>query len=165
MTRRLVSFVCVLGLFYACSGDEEKLDTTHAGGAAGTGATDAALGGGGGSVLGGAGGGDAAVTGGSGGFVIDTDATFDGPRLADAGWFDCYGCACDGTTHYCLSWSAGIAAPPLPDAATCDDSSHCTPLPSDCLAPPSCSCVGYGPSDPCFCEDSGGGLLVQCSAP
>lgn len=120
------------------------------------------------------------------------DATVsDGPTFGDAGWsppdvgsplppwwdagvedggglFLCFGCVCDGRTHYCDTGS-GPGAPIPDDASACPDAegwSQCTPLPDGC-APATCSCLL--PEDPglCRCEhsDSGDGLNAGCVYP
>lgn len=95
--------------------------------------------------------------------------TFDSSVVAaDAGLFDCGGCACDGTTHYCAQASGGHVLPPA-DAAACPEPDGgsgfgCQPLPAACGGVPTCGCLPQT-SDACSCEDVGGGLQVMCVYP
>lgn len=149
-----------LALASACGSTDAEHETTLTGGAAGSGA------------LGGGGSGGSELGGSAGGIVLSDAAppSFDGPDLADAGWFDCDGCACNGATHYCLvvdSFPFLPNAPPPPDAASCDTAagSGCTPLPADCLEAPSCSCIPPKYGGGCDCSDDGGGLRMYCVLP
>lgn len=98
----------------------------------------------------------------------------DAQPLPEAGWFDCAGCECDGTTHYCLRFSGGgmslLSSPPL-DAAVCTPPDGgflgCLPLPAGCG--PSCDCVMQSfVSSPCtvtggpYCTQAGGDVNVVC---
>ncbi len=162
--------------FAACGGSTEESGGKGGSGGA-TGGSGGATGGSGGN-LGGSGG----ATGGSGGTSTGgnagssfggaggLDASSDVVVLQDAGWFDCGGCACDGTTHYCVESSGGAAKlPPLPDASTCADSGTtfggCNPLPATCPTPATCDCLTMPVPGACFCSDAGGGLLVKCMMP
>lgn len=161
----------------ACGSDDEKVSSTQTGGAGGNGAAGSGAAGSGaagsGGTEGGLGGAGASASGGFGGIQIGDAAppAFDGPDLADAGWFDCSGCACNGATHYCLQVAGGAkvlpGAPPPPDAALCGDTGSfgCTPLPPDCADAPSCSCIPVQLGGACQCSDDGGGLLVFCALP
>jgi len=162
------AWVGALGLALACgqtSGDDTaRSDASATGGTNASGGTTSA--------------GGSAPTGGSGGIsVYDGSAaggTVNDSGVQDAGWFDCFDCACDGTTSYCYSFSAGALppppmVPPNPDAATCDvktapDGKGCVLLPAACQGSPSCDCL---PTTLiwCDCYDDGGGLRVQCNAP
>jgi hypothetical protein len=157
----------------ACGGQTSSHQTsgTDAGGtASATGGTSTGGGSGGTTAIGGT------TSGGSGGGIVISDA---GPPIndtgvADAAWFDCLGCACDGTTSYCYSFSGGMKQPPArvppdPDAATCDVATEpsgngCVLLPAECQGAPSCACLPTSLSW-CNCYDDGGGLRVQCNAP
>jgi hypothetical protein len=172
---RVVAMTSLAGLLAvaACGSDDEKLSTSQTGGAGGNGAAGSGATGSGGMEggLGGAAG--ASASGGFGGLQLSDAAppSFDGPDLADAGWFDCSGCACNGATHYCLEVTGGAkglpGAPPPPDAALCGDTGSfgCTPLPPDCVDAPSCSCIPVQFGGACQCSDDGGGLLVFCALP
>lgn len=107
--------------------------------------------------------------GGSGGMA---DAATDPITVADAGWFECGGCLCDGTTHYCEQISAGVNAPSPPEppdgatlCSTKEAGNDCLPLPTECAGVPSCGCVPKPYGDICSCNDVGGGLLVHCALP
>jgi hypothetical protein len=92
-----------------------------------------------------------------------------GPFLCGVGG---WGCICDGRTHWCEIGAAGppLDPPPPPpkgwEAGVCGDDSICSPLPSSCLALPSCACLLT--SIPlCYCEhsDAGDGLVAGCFLP
>lgn len=177
-----VTFVLFcLGAPAAACGGSSSSDST--GGASSGGAAAGGAGGNGGVTTGGGSGGvttgggsGGVVTGGasgSGGFVItggsgggEPDGFLSDVVLADAAPFDCDGCACDGSTHYCLHVAAGAKTPPLPDAAACSDAgTSCIPLPDGCGSTPSCSCIPPKYGGACYCSDVGGGLLVFCALP
>ena len=149
----------------ACGGTSRNDAATDA--AAGSGGTNASGGTSGSSSSGGSAGSGAVIgiagSGGQAGAAADG-----GISVADAGLFDCFGCACDGTTSYCYSQSAGLGAPPLPDAGAClgqdAGDSHCMPLPDTCVGAPSCGCLPQNLAW-CTCEDVGGGLQVTCNYP
>jgi hypothetical protein len=169
----LGAFFVSVALFWACgSSTDNQTSQQHAGGSAGTttgGSGGTSAGGGSGGTNGGASGfGGIPLGGGAGTSPIDAS---DGAVVSDAGWFQCGGCACDGTTHYCIHTSGGAAnpMPPPDDAAVCDydaatGSNGCVPLPAGC-DPPSCDCVGVPFGGACTCTDAGGGILVQCFLP
>lgn len=85
--------------------------------------------------------------------------------------FDCQGCACDGTTHYCRVDHAGAQKPPAPDAGACPDGdggmySHCIPLPSECLPIPTCECLDpFGGACQCELLEGAAGYFVECFLP
>lgn len=114
---------------------------------------------------GGTGSGGLVITGGTGSSGGGLPDVFPGDVvLADAALFDCGGCACDGSTHYCFIAMHPFRAPPPPDAALCEDAgSSCLPLPANCSANPTCGCIPFAPG--CDCEDVGGGLQVFCYIP
>jgi hypothetical protein len=74
--------------------------------------------------------------------------------------FDCGGCPCDGTTHYC----AGLAAGPVGPGPTAGPT-ECVPLPSACNGQPSCACVDPMPLLGCTCTQGQGGVRVDCAEP
>jgi hypothetical protein len=166
---RALALVLWVVPFAACGAStEDSIARAHAGGSGGTstggsGATSDASAGAGAGPSGGA--------SGSGGFAASAgavaDASLDSPSVTDAGWFDCGGCACDGTTHYCVEWVGGGAyapPPPPPDAAVCAGDAGfptggCLALPANCSGPPSCDCVPTGCG---VCTVVPGGLLVTC---
>ncbi len=128
--------------------------TTGAGGAGGVGTTSVTSG----DIGGGIGfGGFAATGGGSGG----------SPGMP--GLFDCGGCLCDGTTHYCRFEGGGGPTPPPgpPPAPLCADDAgvtSCKPIPAECLSSPTCNCLGK-PDSICSCEVMAPGILVKCINP
>ena len=84
--------------------------------------------------------------------------------LADAGLFDCGGCACDGATHFCYTVDMHFRGLPSPDAQVCSAFDGGDPasldLPAGCGPAPSCACLA--PYYQCSCSDIGSGLLVDC---
>lgn len=136
---------------------------SSSGGASTGGAAGTASGGAAGSTLGGTGG---------GGVDAGSDASDGGPFVQDAGMFDCRGCGCDGTTHYCVNIAAGAQGVKPFGTGECQDVTDpgkegCHPLPSACAGVPACGCLpspmpGYGA---CFCDDVGGGLSYNCALP
>lgn len=174
--RALLGFALLSLLASAC-GESEGADGRSTGGGAGSGGSatgGAPSGGTGGATSGGAGGVGGAPSGGSAGTPSDSGADADdgGPFVADAGLFACGGCACDGATHYCVSFVGGLLPPAPPDAAACPDvttpgASGCHPLPTGCNGVPACGCLpspmpGYSA---CHCDDTGGGLTYSCAMP
>ncbi|MBK7580273.1 MAG: hypothetical protein IPI67_08730 [Myxococcales bacterium] len=151
------------------AGSGAQAGTSSGGGAGGaaTGGAGGAATGGGGFAASGGGGIGAFSGGGTAGF--GGAAADGGVSVADAGWFDCFGCACDGTTSYCYSFSGGLKPPPGPDAATCDaagpsGNKGCKLLPVTCQGAPACGCLPAALAW-CNCYDDGGGLRVACNAP
>jgi len=68
---------------------------------------------------------------------------------------------CDGATEYCVEST---------DDSGCHNAFSCAPLPSECLATPTCACfashnIGMGPPAwYCSCTDTDGLLARACSA-
>jgi hypothetical protein len=159
----------LLVLVVACGGTTRTEEGPHDA-AVGT-LPDGSSGGTGGSGTGGSSGSGGGISfGGSAGFSATGGVAGDAGSVtvADAGLFDCFGCACNGQTSYCYSASGGFKTPPLPDAGACVDqeggSIHCKPLPDTCKGAPSCGCIPEAASF-CSCEDVGGGLDVHCNLP
>ncbi len=156
-------------LTVACGGSIRD-DAGRADASAGNGGADSGSGGGVGGLTGGSGGDGGGISlGGTSGFAATGGTAGDAGNVtvADAGLFDCYGCACNGATSYCVKASGGFWTPPLPDAGLCSADAgtvHCKPLPDSCQGAPSCGCVPE-PHNICDCEDVGGGLMVKCYYP
>jgi hypothetical protein len=111
--------------------------------------------------------------------VVGTDA----PLFNGGGPFECNGCICDGTLHFCEFSSGGKA--PIVDAssdaaddasdaeATCNSDpdagpvSSCVAIPIDCLPKPTCACVLEHASPICTCDidSTGNGIVVSCIYP
>lgn len=96
--------------------------------------------------------------------------------LDAGGPFLCFGCVCNGADHFCLAVASGDHTAPLSidggfgDAAACEpDAGYagCVPIPSQCMAEPSCACVLADVGGPCTCmiDGTGAGLDVGCALP
>jgi len=93
---------------------------------------------------------------------VDASVTF------DAGPFKCGSSAtCISGTEFCVDQAAGVdSGQSPPDGGTvAQDSYSCAPLPSACVADPTCACVtthGGCPTQVLSCTETNGQVTVHC---
>jgi hypothetical protein len=83
--------------------------------------------------------------------------------------FDCFGCLCDGATHFCELFTGGGPTPPPgpPPEPTCPEDNapnRCKPIPAACSPMATCQCVSPQMGG-CTCDVNHQGITVVCVLP
>lgn len=165
------SLVALLGV--GCGSvavDKSSSNASASGSGSGTGSESATGAGGASSAsASGSSGGDVGGGIGFGGFPATSSGVGAGGSPAMPGPFDCAGCICDGSTHYCKLLEGGGPTPPPgpPPEPLCSqfpEQLRCLPLPAACFPTATCQCINPGQGG-CTCKVDPAGITVTCVLP